>query len=179
MDDYPKYAIVRGTVSGRQQYGALITLESGDRGFVDVGYLADTAEGVQSGAEWPEMGLTVEAVVLGTTRDGRVRLTTRGSDLALARSALNLADAFAVWEQCQKADEPQSPTAASFLALPDADAVLSWALRQKPESSDLELALRVLAASPTETKQRHAEQLSSLAANGVHADDIRRILDDE
>ena len=151
MDDYPKYAIVRGTVSGRQQYGALITLESGDRGFVDASYLVDTAEGALPGPEWPEMGRTVEAVVLGTTRDGRVRLTTRDSDLALARSASNLAGAFEVWEQCRDADETQSPTVASFLALPDANAVLSWALHLRPPSSDLERALRILAANPTET----------------------------
>lgn len=30
MRDYPKYAIVRGTVYGRLRYGVLITLESGD-----------------------------------------------------------------------------------------------------------------------------------------------------
>lgn len=174
--EFPKYAIVRGTVSGRQHYGALVTLASGDRGFVDADHLSDTAEGERPSAEWPEPGRTLEAVVLGTTKDGRVRLTTRGSDLALARSASNLAHALAAWEGCRKAGEPASSAAESFLALPDADAVLSWALRQRPHSSDLELALRVLAVSPAQTRRRHAEQLSQLAANGVRADEIRRIL---
>lgn len=175
MDGYPKYAIVRGTVDGRQHYGVLITLESGGRGFIDADHLADTADG-RSNAQWPEPGRSVEAVVLGATKDGRVRQTTRGSDLALARSVSNLAGVFEVWERCCGIGEAASSTAVSFLGSSDADAVLSWALRQSPGSSDVELALRILAASPKETRTRHMERLSRLAANGIRADDIRRIL---
>ena len=178
MDDYPKYAIVRGTVHGRQHYGVLVTLESGDRGFIDADHLTDTSAG-QPGAEWPEPGRPVEAVVLGTTNDERVRLTTRGTDLALARSAADPAGVFEAWEQCRGTGAAASSATAAFLALPDADAVLAWALRQSPRSADVQLALRILAASPKETRTRHAEQLSRLAANAVHADDIRRLLDDD
>jgi len=47
---------------------------------------------------------------------------------------------------------------------------------QRLGSCDVELALRILAASPKETTARHTGRLSRLAANGFRAHDIRRIL---
>jgi hypothetical protein len=174
MREFRRYSIVRGTVSGRQHYGLLVTLESGDRGFVDVTYVSDES---QPAAEWPETGRPVEAVVLGTTRDDRVRLCTRATDLEFVRSADDPAGAFEAWQAIGETVESGDASSVSpFLDLPDADALLSWALRQSPRSADVGRALGILARSPRETRQRHLHRVSRLATDAIHADKAREIL---
>lgn len=64
-----RYDIVHCTVVGHVRYGLLIESEDGERGYVDSSYITD-----RPGEPWPEVGLQLRCVVLGYTRDGRLRV---------------------------------------------------------------------------------------------------------
>jgi hypothetical protein len=65
------------TVTGAQHYGVLIATESGERGWIEDEYLSDET---LSGAEWPQVGVTLRGLVLGYTLDGRIRVALRAVD---------------------------------------------------------------------------------------------------
>jgi len=88
MSEYLRGQIVSVTVTGAAHYGVLVTVPSGERGWIESHYLDDVRVPLE---DWPASGTLLEAVVLGPrTRDGRWRLSTRPSVLAAARAGLPL-----------------------------------------------------------------------------------------
>jgi len=130
-DRLQKYDAVYATVVSQPPYGLFLATESDDRAFIDADYVADGAVGRDS---WPKVGERLRGIVLGVANDGRVRLTGRQSDLDLVDECVDVSGAMAAWEESRKRDDAGS--ARRFLALPDAPAVLRWALRQ-PERWNL------------------------------------------
>ncbi|MFS8101787.1 hypothetical protein LFM09_32130 [Lentzea alba] len=122
-----RYAVVSGTVVSHPPYGIFLTTDTGDRAFIDSDYVADG--GVRRD-EWPQPGERVRGMVLGVTRDGRVRLSTRQSDVDLVDEGVDASRAMAAWDAFRQAGDAGSGQ--ELLALPDAVAVLRWALRQPP-----------------------------------------------
>lgn len=85
MSDYRRYSVVPVTVTGHAHYGVLVTVPSGEPGWIESEYLDDVR--VQP-EDWPPIGSVVDAVVLGPrTRDGRWRLCTSPTCFEEARAA--------------------------------------------------------------------------------------------
>jgi hypothetical protein len=67
-----RYDVVRCSVVGRVHYGLLIESADGERGYVDSADITD-----QPGEPWPEIGQQLPCVVLGYTKEGRLRAAAR------------------------------------------------------------------------------------------------------
>lgn len=63
-----RYDVVHCSVVGHARYGLLIESQDGERGFVDSSYITD-----KPGEPWPAVGQRLRCVVLGHTREGRLR----------------------------------------------------------------------------------------------------------
>jgi hypothetical protein len=80
-----RYDVVTCVVTKHVRYGLVVEIDSGEQGWIDSGYIADSA-GQSSPSAWPSPGSTLAAVVLGMDRMGRVRLASRPSYVELIRS---------------------------------------------------------------------------------------------
>ena len=81
---YRRGDVIEVAVTGHAHYGVLVTVPTGERGWIESHYLDDARVAQQ---DWPERGSVLDAVVLGPqTRDGRWRLTTRPTALVAARA---------------------------------------------------------------------------------------------
>jgi hypothetical protein len=69
-----RYDIVECVAIKHVPYGVLVELDPDERGWIEGDYVND-ARSIDP-ETWPPPGSRVIAVVLGTTRDGRVRLTS-------------------------------------------------------------------------------------------------------
>lgn len=88
-----RYDLVHCSVVGHARYGLLIESEDGARGFVDSSYVSD-----RPGEPWPEVGRRLRCVVLGYTRDGRLRVAATPTYVDVMAST---GDAVAAYEQCR------------------------------------------------------------------------------
>jgi hypothetical protein len=86
-----RYDMVHGSVVGHVRYGLLIESEDGERGFVDSSYISDGP-----GEAWPEVGRRLRCVVLGYTREGRLRVAATPTYVDVMAST---GDSVAAWEQ--------------------------------------------------------------------------------
>jgi hypothetical protein len=67
-----RYDVVRCSVVGHVHYGLLIESADGERGFVDSADITD-----RPGEPWPAIGQQLMCVVLGYTKEGRLRGAAR------------------------------------------------------------------------------------------------------
>lgn len=63
-----RYDIVHCSVVGHAHYGLLVESQDGERGFVDRAHITD-----KPGEPWPATGRQLRCVVLGYTKDNRLR----------------------------------------------------------------------------------------------------------
>ncbi|MFJ1760615.1 hypothetical protein ACIOD2_09885 [Amycolatopsis sp. NPDC088138] len=89
-----RYDVVECAVTGHVHYGLLIAAEDGERGFVDRAEITD-----EPGEPWPETGSRLRGVVLGYTRDGRLRVATRPGYVELVATADDPAAGAADWSR--------------------------------------------------------------------------------
>lgn len=146
-----KYAMVTGIIAEHKAYGLLLVLENGDEGFADS---SDVADIPVSADDWPPVGESVRAVVLGPTRIGRVRLSLRRSDVEVVAALNDPEVEFRNWEALM-ADRSGNAIArdaffASFSAVP----LLRWALARPQYSADRKLAEELLVAAPRTVKEQ-------------------------
>lgn len=64
-----RYDVVHCSVVGHARYGLLVESEDGEHGFVDSSYITD-----KPGEPWPAVGRRLRCVVLGYTKDDRLRV---------------------------------------------------------------------------------------------------------
>jgi len=64
-------------VAGAQHYGVLIRTNSGAPGWIEADHLSDS---VVRREAWPPAGTRLRGLVLGVTRDGRIRVSLRPVD---------------------------------------------------------------------------------------------------
>ncbi|HNR80463.1 MAG TPA: S1 RNA-binding domain-containing protein [Mesotoga sp.] len=75
--------VVEGSVASVKKFGAYVTLEGGEEGFIHISKVA--REYVKNIEDYLKVGQKVEAKVLGTTKDGKWELSikdlkSKGSD---------------------------------------------------------------------------------------------------
>jgi hypothetical protein len=63
-----RYDVVECSVIGHVRYGLLIESRDGESGFVDRAHITD-----RPGESWPAVGQPLRCVVLGYTKEGRLR----------------------------------------------------------------------------------------------------------
>lgn len=147
----PKYAIVELVVVGHQPFGLLVQDDSGQRGFVD---RADIADDPAAGGGWPKVGDRIPGVVLGYTRDGRLRVSTRERDLGLVGSLANPADALQAWQAVRSAETGDTEVLEQFYQSPSAPALLRWALKHPTYSEEHKRALDLLSKAPKDLQTK-------------------------
>jgi hypothetical protein len=121
-------------------------MPGGKNGFVDESAISD--EPYAPPGDWPRIGELLLCVVLGVTRDGRLRLSSRPRDIELVRAVLNVESALAEWRQVR--DDPSGGEGhlRQFLRSRDAVPTLRWAKSRPSGSIDRVRALEIIAKAP-------------------------------
>lgn len=82
-DRLEKWQLVRATVVAKMPYGLRVRVPSGEIGVVDRVLIHDLP---LKAAEWPGVGVEILAVCGGYTSGGQLRLSSRESDIDIART---------------------------------------------------------------------------------------------
>jgi predicted RNA-binding protein with RPS1 domain len=156
-DQFPKYAIVTCMVTSRPDFGIFVE-EIGSRqaGFVDT---TDMADSVDQFSGPPETGDNIRAVVLGRTRDGRLRLSMRPRDLKLVAALHDPEAAFLEWRNIERNLEDRW-IKEKFYGSPNAVALLDWALSHPTHSSAHKQATNLLSGAPAALHARLSRDMS-------------------
>ncbi|KDN87209.1 hypothetical protein KCH_10300 [Kitasatospora cheerisanensis KCTC 2395] len=121
-------------VIGHQHYGPRTRTVAGDLpGYVDASVVSDDPG--SSREDWPAVGQRLDCVVLGQTRDGRLRLSARPRDIELIRSVAEVRTALTGWRALAEAGD-EAAGVREFLRTPEALPTLRWALRHPAGSED-------------------------------------------
>jgi hypothetical protein len=143
VPDHRDYSLVECRVTGHRHYGLVVRTVAGDEpGYVDESAISD--QPAPAADDWPAVGQVLPCVVLGTRQDGRLRLSCRPRDVALARTVADVPAALTAWRAVR--DDPGR--LGEFLAAADAVPALRWALRQPFGTRDRERAAEIVAAAP-------------------------------
>ena len=97
-----RYDIVHCTVTGHVHYGLLVESQDGERGFVDSSYIAD-----KPGEPWPEVGQQLRCVVLGYTKENRLRVGATPSYVEMLAAADDPATAAKAWVRRRRGRTPR------------------------------------------------------------------------
>jgi hypothetical protein len=151
-----KYSIVTCNVTSRQHYGLLVrAVESGESGYID---RSDIADGGIGEDEWPSEGVSLRCVVLGYTRDGRLRLSARPRDVSLSASGINVGEALRDWISVRDAGQSDAQRMTDFLQCTYATSVLRWALLDRPASANYQIARWALGFLSPEIKNNFMDE---------------------
>lgn len=149
-DALPRYAIASLVVVGHRRYGLRVEVVDSDReGFVDSANIADPPLRHE---DWPCVGARMRGVVLGRTRAGQLRLTTRRRDVAFVESVSDPAGAFLEWRAVHAAGSSNVDARSEFFRSANASALLEWALKNSPYSENRKLAIELLSVAPDELR---------------------------
>lgn len=170
--DNARYALLEVTVQAHARYGLVVRSAAGEDGFVDSDYIADQPVPPE---DWPAVGTHLWGVVLGHTRDGRLRLCTAPKYVAVARSA-DMAAVMGRWRDLREAEDRYLGVAREFRERPDAEPVLRWALTGPYHPADRATAVRLLAAAPVALRAGLAPELLAAALANDHPDELLEIL---
>jgi predicted RNA-binding protein with RPS1 domain len=148
--DLARYALVECEVTAHQPYGVVFEVGGGLRGFVDK---ADIADAPVMQAEWPSVGRHMTCVVLGRSRDGRIRASMRPSDVQLARSVTDPDRSLRDWIRIRDEGFADISERDAFLASPETSPLLRWALGQRAGSRDRARAMEIVSDTPENLKR--------------------------
>ncbi|MEV8443909.1 hypothetical protein AB0425_41600 [Actinosynnema sp. NPDC051121] len=87
-----RYEVVHCSVVGHAGYGLLVESEDGERGYVDSSHITD-----EPGEPWPAVGRRLPCVVLGYTKEGRLRAATTPLYVEMVAAADDPAAAVEEW----------------------------------------------------------------------------------
>jgi hypothetical protein len=144
-EEVRRFALVDCLVTGHQHYGILVRTSGGRPGFIDS---IDISDGATDPREWPLVGERITCVVLGETRDGRLRASARESDVTLVRKEPDAQEALSEWLRIRDVGFADSSERAAYLASHRGKAILRWAIRRRRSSSDYARAREILAGAP-------------------------------
>jgi hypothetical protein len=151
----PRYAIITFEVIGYADYGLLVRdVESGGRGFVD---RADVADAPVRADAWPAVGERARGVVLGCSRDGRIRVHSGQAYVALVESLVDPDSAMREWVAVKRAGVADAGIRDEFFRSPNSRALIRWALGRPQGSADRRAAVELLAVAPSKFLERFAE----------------------
>lgn len=129
-----RYAIITFEVIGYADYGLLVRdVESGERGFV---HLSDVADAPVRADAWPAVGERAGGVVLGCSRDGRIRVHSGQAYMALVESLADPDSAMREWVAVKRAGVAGAGTRDEFFRSPNSRALIRWALGRPQGSAD-------------------------------------------
>ncbi|MEV6299128.1 hypothetical protein AB0M02_06960 [Actinoplanes sp. NPDC051861] len=131
----------------------LLHLEGGEEGFVDS---SDVSDRPVRPDEWPMVGARVTAVVLGSTRLGRWRLSLRAGDVGVVTALEDPEAGFGYWNALKASGAGDAAARDAFFSFEGADPLLGWALTRPPHSPDRRFAEELLARAPGVIKDRYA-----------------------
>jgi predicted RNA-binding protein with RPS1 domain len=146
----PKYTVIECTVIGHRSYGLIVRLDSGESGFVDRSYIADTVLSID---EWPRVNTRIRGILLGYTRDGRVRVSARRRDRVLIESLNNPESALHEWQMIESSTVDDTERRREFYRSPNAHALLKWALANPSNSVARQRAVELIAEAPSDLKR--------------------------
>lgn len=165
QERFPRYSTVTCTVTAHRSYGLIVAVEGDGPGFVDLGYISHNPVTADA---WPHVGEERRGVVLGVTRDGRLRLDIRHDDLALADSAVNLAEAMSRWTEAQHAEPADTGARQTFYQSADAALLLAWLVRGKGRGSPMESLWALVSDAPEDVRRNVVATLTQDALSGDH-----------
>ncbi|GHJ13365.1 hypothetical protein TPA0908_13600 [Micromonospora sp. AKA38] len=146
----PRYALVQCEVTGHASYGLVLQVSGGVRGFVDKVDIADEAVAFE---DWPHVGESLTCVVLGYSRDGRIRASARPRDIALVAAVSDPESALMAWVRIRDQGFADSRDRARFIESADAIPVIRWALRHRIGTADWNRASEILSDAPDRLKR--------------------------
>lgn len=151
--EHPQYSLVECRIVRHQHYGLVVrTVSDHQPGFVDESAISDQPSVPMN--EWPGVGATLPCVVLGGTRDGRLRLSSRPRDVALARAGLNVEAALSTWRRIRDEATVEDDLLVDFFESQEALPTLRWALDRPHGSADHSRAIEIAEKAPDWLKRR-------------------------
>lgn len=145
--EYPKYSLVECRIVGHQHYGLVVRTVPGDRpGYVDESAISDQQYAPMN--EWPGVGEALLCVILGDTRDGRLRLSSRPRDVALARAVVDVEATLSIWRRIRDEATAEPDPLVEFLGSQEAVPTLRWALSRPDGSADRLRASEIVEKAP-------------------------------
>jgi hypothetical protein len=145
-----RYSITLCEVTGHLEYGLLVHVAgTSEAGFVD---RADIGDEETSPSRWPSQGTELRCVVLGYARNGRLRLSSRARDVALAMEVVDVAEALRDWINIRDTACFNRNEIVDFAARDYAVPVLRWALRNNPRSKNHAVASKFIEFLPQAIK---------------------------
>jgi hypothetical protein len=145
-EEVRRFDLVDCEVTGHQHYGLLFRTSSDRPGFIDSADIFDPS--AHGHSDWPPVGARLTCVVLGVTRDGRIRASVRASDMELVREEADLQQALSEWRRIRDAGFADTSEQNTYLASARGKAILRWALRRNISSSDHNRAVEIIASAP-------------------------------
>jgi hypothetical protein len=149
MTDQPeevrRFTLIDCDVTGHQRYGLLFRARDGRPGFIDSLEISDRPTDPR---EWPSVGERIICVVLGETRDGRLRASARGSDIVLVRAEPDAEHALSEWQRIRDVGFADPTERDAYVASSRGKAILRWAIRRRQSSNDHARASEILASAP-------------------------------
>ena len=144
-----RYSVIECRITDHQPYGLVFETGDGTHGFVD---RADISDVPVSELDWPPVGQHVTCVVLGSTRDGRVRASARPRYVALIQGAADPQRVLSDWIRIRDNGFRDASERETFFRSPDAVLVLQWALVDRGNPASKSRALELLAEGPAQLR---------------------------
>jgi predicted RNA-binding protein with RPS1 domain len=172
-DQADRYSLVELEVTGHQPFGVLVKTDDGARGFVDQADISDVPIGRD---DWPAVGHRATGVVLGVTRQGKLRASLRPADVGLVKGVDDAQSAFTEWARIRDQGFADDAEKNDFFTAPETPAILRWALSQHELSSDRDRAEEIVSEAP----ERLRAELGVSGGQMSPVDDqaVREILED-
>jgi hypothetical protein len=145
VNNLKKYDVVDCIVTGTRAYGLVVQVSEAVRGFIDS---ADLIDDPSERGERHKEGDVLRCVVLGRSRDGRVRLSAKKIDVEFVQAVDNPGSAFEVWVSACGDDRIGEDVARDFYQSRYARELLLWGLRHAEGARNRECALRLLPFAP-------------------------------
>lgn len=151
-----RFTLIDCDVTGHQHYGVLFRTAEGRPGFIDSLEISDQET---DPSEWPSVGERITCVVLGETRDGRLRASARASDVDLVRAEPDARQALSEWQRIRDAGFVDSSESDAYVASARGKAILRWAIRRRQSSKDYARAREILASAPATLRDELSNDL--------------------
>jgi hypothetical protein len=90
-----RYDVIPCTVTSHVRYGLIVTLDTGERGWIEDDRIRDDRSICRD--QWPAVGTQLDAVVLGVLENGRVCLCSMPSYVEVIRHAFDPDAAARAW----------------------------------------------------------------------------------
>ena len=167
------YEIVQCQVTRHASYGLVVQTPAGEIGTIGLDLISNRPLKAE---DWPEVGETISAVVMGYNRNGALRLCSAPGYVTYVRSAADIDAAREMLARVSRADRAYMESVEAFYDSDDAQVNLRWALSRPWRSAEPSMALRLLARAPSGVVLDLMGDLVGLVVEGGLEEEVHKVM---